>query len=33
VIIDIMGADRLTIHGFTANDAKEIKSAILNKLE
>jgi hypothetical protein len=33
VILDIMGADRLTIHGFTADDAKEIKSLILNQLK
>lgn len=33
VILDIMGADRLTIHGFTAEIAEEIKSLILNQLK
>lgn len=33
VIIDIMGADRLIIHGFTSTDVKEIQSEILYKLK
>lgn len=33
VILDIMGADQLRIHGFTAEIAEEIKSEILDKLE
>ena len=33
VILDIMGADQLRIHGFTASDANEIKSEILNRIK
>jgi len=33
VILDIMGADQLRIHGFTAEIAEEIKSEILNQLK
>jgi hypothetical protein len=33
VILDIMGADQLKIHGFMAEDAEEIKAEILNQLK
>lgn len=32
VIIDIMGVDSFKIHGFTADEAEEIKSEILKHL-